>query len=217
MIIVNLKTYKESTGLAAVKLAKSAEKVTREYGVRIVLVPQATDLRLVKDKGHIEVFAQHIDEAAQGKFTGWTTVEAVKDAGATGVLINHSEHRIPFEKIKYAVERCRALGLQSIVCADSVEEGEKLKSLKPDFIAVEPPELIGGDISVSKAKPEIISDAVARVQTKETSVLVGAGIKDGNDVRVALDLKSKGILVASGVVLAKDPEAVLRDFAKAWR
>ena len=81
------------------------------------------------------------------------------------------------------------------------------------MIAVEPPGLIGGDVSVTTADPAIVSgtvDAVIAVDP-EIAVYCGAGVKTGDDVRTAMDLGAHGVLLASGVVKAKDPEAVLRD------
>ena len=88
--------------------------------------------------------------------------------------------------------------------------------LVPDFVAVEPPELIGGDISVSKAQPELVKDSVEAVKavSPDVKVLCGAGVKNGEDVKSALELGAKGVLLASGVVKAKDAEAVMRDLIK---
>ena len=104
--------------------------------------------------------------------------------------------------------------MTAVVCAKSDIEGAKLAACKPDYIAVEPPELIGGTISVSSTRPELIRSAVKKIPC---SVLVGAGIKSGGDVRAALALGAKGILVASGVVKAPDPEKALRELAEAFQ
>jgi triosephosphate isomerase len=45
-------------------------------------------------------------------------------------------------------------------------------------------------------------------------VLCGAGISKGEDLRAALDLGSKGVLLASGIVKAKDPKAALEDLIR---
>lgn len=86
----------------------------------------------------------------------------------------------------------------------------------PYYIAVEPPELIGGDISVTSANPSIVTNTVETVKgvNKEIKVLCGAGVKNGGDVKAAVDLGAEGVLLASGVVKAADPEAVIRDLIK---
>gem|GEM_PF-1918602 len=107
------------------------------------------------------------------------------------------------------------------VCANTSRVGKALAALSPEMIAVEPPELIGSGISVSKAKPQVITNSVRMIKAvnPKIHVLCGAGVTTGEDVATALRLGSEGILVASGVVKAKDHEAVLRDFARKalWR
>ncbi len=207
-IIINFKTYNESTGDNALKLAKICEKVANDTGTSIIVAPQAVDIRMIANEVSIPVFAQHIDSVDAGSNTGSIFGEAVKQAGATGTLINHSENRIPKEQIKKIVEKAKELKLTTVVCAKDPEEGKELNSFSPDSIAVEPPELIGGDISVSTAKPEVIKESVDNIDNK---IIVGAGVKNGEDVKIAVKLGSVGILVASGIVKAEDPEKALLD------
>lgn len=214
VIIVNFKTYKEATGDKAVALAKICEKVAKETGKNIIPAVQAADIYRVSKAVKIPVFAQHADEAEQGQSTGAITIESVKEAGASGTLINHSEHRIGKDKIKKVVERAKKLGLITVVCAKDSDEGKELDVFKPDFIAVEPPELIGGDISVSTAKPEVIEESVKKIKGKR--VIVGAGVKTKKDVEKAASLGGVGILVASGVVKAKYPEKELKALAEGF-
>jgi triosephosphate isomerase len=89
--------------------------------------------------------------------------------------------------------------------------------MKPDITSVEPPELIGSGISVSKAKPEIVTDTVKLVKSVDPkmTILCGAGISTADDVAIALKLGTRGVLVASGIVKAKDPYSVLLSFANA--
>lgn len=191
--------------------------MAKKHNIRIVVCPQTVDIRLVKSKTNAEVFAQHIDTVPFGKYTGWINPETMKEAGITGTLINHSEHKLSLDEIRKRVERCRELGLVSVVCADSIEEGERIKLLQPDYIAIEPPELIGSDISVSTAKPELIRDAVIKLQTPKTKVLVGAGVRTEQDVRVAISLGASGILSASEISKSPDPERSLEIFVKGFK
>jgi triosephosphate isomerase len=91
--------------------------------------------------------------------------------------------------------------------------------MRPTITSVEPPELIGTGISVSKAKPEIVTDTVKLVHKvdPQMTILCGAGISQAEDVSIALKLGTNGVLVASGIVKAKDPYSVLRAFADATR
>ena len=213
-VIINFKTYKESTGEKAVDLAKICEKVAKETGKNVVAAVQAADIYRVSQNVSIPVFSQHADEFEQGQNTGMITLESVKEAGAAGTLINHSEHRIGKDKIGKIVEKARKLGLITVVCAKDPSEAKELDSLNPDFIAVEPPELIGGDISVSTAKPEVIKESVGNVKGKR--LIVGAGVKTTKDVEIAAKFGSVGVLVASGVVKAKDPEKEIKGLAEGF-
>jgi triosephosphate isomerase len=200
VIIVNFKTYEEATGERAVALAKSCENVAKESGIEIVAAVQAADIYRVSKAVSIPVFSQHADEAEQGQSTGAITVESVKEAGASGTLVNHSERRLRVDQIEKIIEKSKRAGMMTVVCANDPVTGGALSRLNPDFIAVEPPELIGGDISVSTAKPDVIENAVHSVCGDMVCkrVIIGAGIKTKNDVQVAAKLGSIGILVASG-------------------
>ena len=212
-MIVNFKTYKNATGEKAVELAKICEKVALDTGVNIIVAVQEIDIYHVSNSVSIPVFAEHVDGIEYGSHTGFILPEAVKEAGAVGTLLNHSEHRLRIDEIEKSIRRAKEIGLEVVVCANTPAVGDALDEFKPDVIAVEPPELIGGDISVSSSRPEIIKESV---ETIEGPVLVGAGIKTGEDVRKALELGAKGVLLASGVTKASDPEKVLRELAKGF-
>ena len=211
MIITNFKTYESATGDAALLLAKIHQEVAHETGADIQVAVQAVDLAPLCAELEIPVHAQHIDPVKYGSSTGHILPESVKRAGATGTLLNHSERRLEREVLAAAIKRAKEVGLKTIVCAKDPEEGASFLEFEPDLIAVEPPELIGGDISVSTAQPEIIENA-ARLIGRE-KLLVGAGVKNGEDVRIALRLGACGVLLASGVTKATDPKAVLLDLA----
>lgn len=217
MIIVNFKAYSEATGRKAVELAKKAEKVNDETSVYVGVAPQFADIAAVAKAVKIPVFAQHIDPIKPGSFTGHVLAESVKEAGAVGTLINHSERQLKLSDINEAIMITREQDLLSVVCANDPNVSAAVAALKPDIIAVEPPELIGTGIPVSKAKPEVVTGTVklAREVNSEVTILCGAGITRGEDVKAALKLGTQGVLVASGIVKAKDPYTVLREFAEA--
>lgn len=217
LILVNLKTYLEGTGEKALELAKKAEKVSRKMDVCIGVAPQYTDIFQLTKAVSIPIFAQHIDQIKPGSFTGHVLPEAVKEAGAIGTLINHSERRLRLSGIDAAIRRSRELDLVPVVCTNNASVSASAATLEPDFIAIEPPELIGTGISVSKAKPEIITETVELVRkvNSEVTILCGAGITKGDDVTAALKLGTKGVLVASGIVKAREPYEVLLEFAQA--
>lgn len=213
ILITNFKTYESATGHRALELAKIHEEVALEYGVNFAVSPQVSDIWLIASQVKIPVFAQHFDVITPGQNTGHILPEALKAAGACGSLLNHAERRVPFSFLADAINRAREVGLATVVCARDIKEAKEIAALNPDCVAIEPPELIGGDISVSSASPDIIKNAVAEIS--QVPVIVGAGIKTGEDIRIALSFGAKGLLVASGVTRAADPRKILVEFAKA--
>lgn len=212
MIIVNFKTYESAVGENAVALAKIHETIAIETGAPLAVAVNALDLERVAAAVKIPVFAQHLDAADFGSFTGGIVPQLLKKMGITGTLLNHSEKRV-VEELPELVEAAKAAGLKVVICAeDDSEAAEFAEKFKPDFVAVEPPELIGGDVSVTSANPEIISNSVAKVGA--IPLLVGAGVKNGEDVKTALKLGAKGVLLASGVTKADSPAEILRDLAR---
>jgi len=216
---VNFKTYLEATGRKAVELAGNAEKVSLETNVSIGVAPQFSDLSTVAKNVDIPVFAQHIDPVKPGSHTGHVLAEAVKEAGAIGTIINHSERQLKLSEIDEIIKITREKGLVSVVCANNPAISMAVATLEPDILAIEPPELIGTGIPVSKAKPEVVTDTVKLVRkvNSKVTILCGAGISHGEDVTAALRLGTQGVLVASGIVKAKNQYAVLREFAEATR
>jgi triosephosphate isomerase len=216
-IVLNVKTYMEATGIHALELARMMDALSKETGVSMAIAVQACDIGWCAKEVHIPVYAQHIDPIKPGSSTGWTLPEAVKSAGAVGTLINHSEHRLILADIDFCIKRARELDLDSLVCSNNVATSKAVSTFCPSMIAVEPPELIGGDISVTTADPDIVSSTVKAVRSVNTTVkiLCGAGVKNGKDVVKALELGTDGVLLASGVVKAKNKEEILRDLVSA--
>lgn len=208
--ITNFKNYEQAVGSNAVKLAKIHEKVAKETGVSIAIAVNALDIARVAEAVSIPVFAQHIDGCDYGSFTGHILPQAVKKAGAVGTLLNHSENRIEADCLSNTSTYAQKTSLCRVVCAENAEEVGQFSEFEPDFIAYEPPELIGSsDLSVATAKPEVIADSVAAA--RGIPLLVGAGINSVKDIEISLKLGAKGFLVASAIVKAADPEKALRE------
>jgi len=216
-LIINFKTYAEATGEKAVELAKKADEVSHKTGVGIGVAPQFTDINTISKMVNIPVFAQHVDPIQPGSHTGHILLEAVQEAGAAGIIINHSERQLKLSDIDTLIKRVRDERLISIVCANNPQVSGAVAALRPDAIAVEPPELIGTGIPVSKAKPEVITDTVEldRRINKDVVILCGAGISHGEDVKTAMKLGAQGVLVASAVVKGEEPYQILGRFADA--
>lgn len=215
-VIINFKVYSEIEGANALRLSQICQRIVDENGANIIVCPPMVELSYVSDSIEIPVFSQNVDPRAPGSGTGYTTPSLVKAAGASGTLINHSEHKQPADDVGKCVAMCDDLRLTTCVCADTIEVAQDLARFSPNYIAVEPPELIGGDVSVTTANPEIVSGTVEAVKSVDASiaVLCGAGVKNGGDVKTAVDLGAEGVLLASGVVKSKDPESVIRDLIR---
>ncbi|MCX9013315.1 MAG: triose-phosphate isomerase [Candidatus Methanoperedens sp.] len=213
MIVLNFKTYAESMGANAVRMAKYCGEVSEESGVEIIAVPQIPDIARVADSVKIPVYAQHIDGVGAGGYTGHITADCVRSAGAQGCLINHSERRMLLADVDSALQFAKKAGLTAIVCTNNIAVTSAAAALAPEYVAIEPPALIGSGIPVSKADPGIVTGSVEAVKKVNpyVKVLCGAGISTGEDVAAALDLGAYGVLLASGVIKAKDQKAALID------
>ena len=216
MFIINCKNYEEIAGDKIIEFVKIAEKISKRYKIKIAVAPPQHLIGLVANSS-IQILAQHVDNSNVGSTTGFMIPELLKKSKVSGSLINHSEHRISSDEIAKLVLKLRELKMISVVCVKDVAEAKKYAKLNPDYIAIEPPELIGSGKAVSKEKPELITksaDAVNSAKNK-TKLLCGAGIVSGQDVTKALELGSRGILVASGIIKAKNWTKVIEEFSKA--
>lgn len=213
LLILNFKAYPEAVGPRALELARMAEEESEAAAKTVAVAPFMGDLAHIADRVDIPILAQHCDDRPGGSQTGWVPPETVQAAGAVGTLLNHAERPLPEATLRATVKRCEALGLETVVCANDVTVAKSTAAMGPTFLAVEPPELIGGNISVTSAKPRIVQETVAQVAEVNPAVhtLCGAGIKTGADVRKALELGTEGVLLASGVVKAPSPRHALAE------
>lgn len=217
LIVLNMKTYPQALGKRGLKLAKIAEDVTREYGATIVICPPITYLAKFAEDFEIPVFSQTVDNISTGSNTGKISIEMIKASGASGSLINHSENRLILADIEKVVRVLRTHGLYTIVCANNEAVSAASAKFDPHAIAFEPPQLIGTGISVSSAQPEIVKNNVKRItiENPKVSPLCGAGISNAGDVKKALELGTKGVLLASAYVKAKNPHTLLSSMVEA--
>ncbi len=213
IVILNYKTYLESSGLNALKLAHDLESAASESGITMVAAPQAADIYRISDETSLPIFAQHIDPIAPGGHTGSNLIDTLIEAGISGTLINHSEQRMKLADIAEVIKLCKDNEIESCVCTNNIETSKAVAALDPVAVAVEPPELIGTGIPVSQAQPEVVEDTVKEVKSinKKIKVLCGAGITTGDDMKAAMDLGADGVLLASGIIKAESPKDALLD------
>ncbi len=211
LVVVNFKTYQTAHGARAENLARAMASI--DTRARMVAAVSAFDLSaVVAAAPGLEVWCQHLDPVGFGSNTGWMHPETAMERGASGTLINHAEHKVSLEHVAMLMEQIPD-GFHVCACAADIHEARALAALEPGFVAVEPPELIGGETSVTSADPGIVSGTAQAVREVSTNVgiLCGAGVKTGGDVAKAIELGTSGVLLASGVTKSVDPRSSLID------
>ena len=206
-------------GEALLSLARRADALSLEYGVQVIVTPQYVDIPLLaRELKHALVFAQHMDPLEPGRGVGSVLAEALKDAGAAGVLLNHAEKRIPREELERTVKRAHGAGLATMVCADDLEDALAVARLAPNVIIAESPALIGKGRRSDRDRQAVaaINEAVRRVNP-EIRVLHGAGISNGQDVYDIIAAGAQGTGSTSGILLAPDPPAMLEEMIRSVR
>ncbi len=213
VIILNFKAYREGI-LRMEEIVESAREINESGIAEVYLAPPLLYALKISENG-IPVLAQHTDAISYGSHTGRIPPEMIGSAGLKGSLINHSERRLTLADIEFIISRFRELELISVVCTNNISTSRSASALRPDFVAIEPPELIGSGIPVSKAEPEIVEGSVRAVKDVNPSVrvLCGAGISRYEDLTSALELGAEGVLLASGVIRAKNPGEKLKELA----
>ncbi len=202
-------------GKGSLRIAKAAQRASLKTGAEVIVAPPGPTVALLASRVTIPVFSQTVGSETGDKTTGAFLPEAVKAAGAKGTLLNHSESSRPLIELKRLVPRLRGLSLAVCLCAGTASQAATLARLEPDYIAVEPPELIGSGVAVSKARPELVSRTVSKVRDTgyRGKILCGAGIVSGEDVKRAVELGAEGVLVSSSVVKARDWESKIEELA----
>ncbi len=204
-------------GERMLKLAKAADRAALEYDVRIILTPQPTDIYMLsKETEHVLLFAQHIDPIQQGRGNGSILPEAVKSAGAVGVILNHAEKPMTLSDLSQAIKRADEVGLITMICADSIKEAQAIAHFSPNIIVAEPTELIGTGQTSDEEYIIATTSAIKRINP-DIQVLQAAGIKNGQDVYRVIRAGADATGTTSGIMKAKDPEAMLDEMIHAVR
>jgi triosephosphate isomerase (TIM) len=213
---IGLKGY--AYGVEAVRLAQAADAVSGELGVSVIFDPQAVDIAAVaRATRNILVFAQHIDPVTPGRGVGSVLAEAVKEAGAVGAMLNHSERRLTLSDINRAIGRARDVGLATMVYADAPEEAAAVAMFGPDIILAEPPDLIATSRSAATEMRGFVERAVEFVGRIDPGIIVmcGAGVQSPSDVAAMMGLGVGGTGSSSGILRAADPIVTMRSMISA--
>jgi triosephosphate isomerase len=216
--IINLKNYIETAGDNTLRIVKDAEMVSEKLDVEIIISPPQPSLALIAKQTKLKVISQHIDLKKHGASTGFYIAEIIEKVGAIGSLINHSEHGIKTEEIKQSIEKLKEVKLLSFVCVKSLEELKVILKFEPDFIAIEPPELIGTQKSISSEKPYLIqkSNELIKQENNGSKLICGAGINKSEDIKTAVENGASGILVSSSITRANNWYEKIFELASAF-
>jgi len=207
-------------GEKMLKLAKTIDKTAQKYDVDVIVTPQYTDIRLLAENTErIFVFAQHMDYLPVGRGLGSMLPEAVKAAGASGVMLNHAEKKLSLHEVEQSIIRADEVGLATIVCADTVEELTAIAQMSPNLLVAEPTELIGTGRTSGEGYVKATIEAVQAINP-DIMVLQGAGISNGKDVYGTIMQGALATGTTSGIMKASDPEAMVEEMLyylrKAW-
>ncbi len=219
LLIINLKNYLETSGDNTIKLVKDAEKVSDKLGIEIVISPPQPTLAAIANRSKLKIISQHVDLKKPGSTTGYYIPELIGKVGAMGSLINHSEHPVEITEIKQLIEKLKELNLLSFVCVKTTEELKEIIEFEPNYIAIEPPELIGTQKSISTEKPFLIRECnqIVNVKGQTSELICGAGINKKEDVKTALEYGAKGILVSSSITKASNWYEKIFELASAFK
>ncbi len=219
MIFINFKTYSQGTGRNATKLAGIIKQISEETEIKLIPVAQAVDIKSIVQETKLEVWAQHSDPVEFGPHTGKILPQGLNEAGALGTFLNHSENKFDsFHDLKKANALCQKNGLKTLIFASDLNEAKSIISLRPDYFAYEPPELIGSkDLSVATQNPDIITKAAILSQKTKTPLIVGAGIHNKLDIQVSLKLGADGFAVSSDILKATNPKKELLELLEGYK
>ena len=205
-------------GKKVLALAKAADRISEKYDVPIIFTPQCVDIfAMAQETEHLLIFAQHMDSLEVGAGIGSVLPEAIKEAGAAGTLLNHAEKRLSLSEINKAIKRADAVGLATLVCADTPEEAAAIAHLGPNMILAEPPELIGTAESVGKG--DFIAKSIEMIKgiNPKIRVLNSAGIRTGEDVANIVRAGAEATGSTSGILKAKNPIQKMEEMIKALK
>ena len=206
-------------GETLLKMAKGLEKLAKKYKVDVVLDIPDTEIYNIAhnvDTKRVHVYSQHMDSIEVGRGMGRTLPEALKAAGAVGVMLNHAEHKLTIEEIEKAIKRADEVGLATMVCADSIEEVKAIARLAPNILVAEPTELIGTGKPADKAYVDEVIRVIKEINP-DIKPFPSAGISKGEDCYNIIKAGSSASGCSSAIAKAKEPLKLAEEMIAAVR
>ena len=205
-------------GDTVLEYAIAADKAAEKYDIDVLFICPAVEIRRVcENTKHLIVLAPYMDTLRPGRGMADILPEALKAAGAKGVVINHCEKPMSLPQMKATVERANELDMLIFACADTLEEAKAIAQLHPDIINPEPSGIIGGGNGVTPM--DYVKDSIKAIKEIYPDILVeqAAGITNGKQVYDFIMAGSEAAGAASGIMNAKDPIAMIDEMIAATR
>ena len=207
-------------GETLLNIAKGLDELAKKYDVDVVLdVPDTEIFNIARNVKRVHVYSQHMDSLPIGKGMGKSLPEALKAAGAVGVMLNHAERKLTLEEIELAIKRADEVGLATMVCADSIEEVKAIAKLGPNILVAEPTELIGTGKPADKEYVDAVIKAIKEINP-DILPFPSAGISKGQDCYNIIKAGSSASGCSSAIAKAENPlalaEEMIASVRKAW-
>lgn len=191
------------------KAALAAEAAAQKYDIDVLMVVPYTEIRRVAEHTkRIVILAPYMDPIRPGRGMADVLPEAIKAAGAHGVVVNHCERPMSLSAIKRTISRAKELDLLTFACADTLEEARAIAQLHPDIINPEPTELIGSGLVSDK---EFVAESIRAIKEIDPNIIVeqAAGISNGQQVYDFIYAGAEAAGAASGIFKSADPLAMI--------
>ena len=204
-------------GEVLLNIAKGLDELSEKYDVDVILDVPDTEIRyLAENTKRIHIYSQHMDAIPVGKGMGRSLPEALKDAGAVGVMLNHAEHKLTMEEIEAAIKRADEVGLATMVCADSIDEVKAIAKLSPNILVAEPTELIGTGKPADKEYVDAVIKEIREINP-DIKPFPSAGISKGEDCYNIIKAGSSASGCSSAIAKAENPLALAEEMIAAVR
>ena len=205
-------------GDKVLEYALAADRAAEKYDIDVLFITPAVEIRRVcENTKHLIVLAPYMDTLRPGRGMADILPEALRDAGARGVVINHCEKPMSLPQMKATIDRARELDFLVFACADTLDEAKAIAQLHPDIINPEPSGIIGGGKGVSPMS--YVKDSIRVIKEIYPDILVeqAAGITNGQQVYDFIMAGSEAAGAASGIMNAADPIAMIDEMIAATR
>lgn len=206
-------------GDTVLEYAKAADAAAEKYDIDVLFITSAVEIRrIAENTKHLIVLAPYMDTLRPGRGMADILPEALKAAGAAGVVVNHCEKPMSLPQIKATIDRANELDMLVFACADTVAETKAIAQLHPDIINPEPSELIGG-VGGNVSDMGYVREVIKAVKGIFPDILVeqAAGITGGQQVYDFIMAGSEAAGAASGIMNAEDPIAMIDEMIAATR